>query len=538
MATTLGAGMACWPAPQQAVTPGRVLFAKGLAKGCTSAHLQAIFSTFGTVTDCQIARHRSGRSAGFAIVTFLRHEEAVAAMQAIDNLMFMGRRLSVKWFSPERALEGNTHNVDVLNFQALQQALQLSQLQPADLMAQLAQLLDTPSPPQQPQNPHVSAWLDNFVLAQRESPLAPPLNDIAPQQMPFDLLNLSTLSISDIQGPAAGAAPSSVMSSHPATPASMDVSDGAVFVTAGPNLADNKTCTMALAHSRLAKWCAAPGSARAQSSAPGSLADDASTDESASVHASDDSSIATTVQLAPVSCDGPSCCSAGSSPVAPMDATPAACCASATSTPAAPASGNTTSGGASEDPFRGHAPAPTAPGVPSSRPGVVSSDPGTMRRPSAPGFGPAPPVFPGAPALAPLRTAAATHNQIPRPVPRPNPVGPYNSCGGGAAAPADFQQALRLQQALADQARSMNAQQQYMDALAKLAAAREQVAAAASLLNGGSMQMSPTLASPHMQPALMGHMAPPAHPFMAQPPQDLNTLLLLQNAAAMNRPLY
>ncbi len=90
-------------------------------------------------------------------------------MQAVDNLMFMGRRLSVKWFSPERALEGNVGGVaDVLNMQALQQALQLSaHLQPADLMTQLAHMLEPtrPQPQQQPQNPHVAAWLDNFMMA-------------------------------------------------------------------------------------------------------------------------------------------------------------------------------------------------------------------------------------------------------------------------------------------------------------------------------------------------------------------------------------
>lgn len=91
-------------------------------------------------------------------------------MQAVDNLMFMGRRLSVKWFSPERALEGNVGGVaDVLNMQALQQALQLSaQLQPADFMTQLAQMLEPArphAPQQQQQNPHVAAWLDNFMMS-------------------------------------------------------------------------------------------------------------------------------------------------------------------------------------------------------------------------------------------------------------------------------------------------------------------------------------------------------------------------------------
>ncbi len=35
----------------------------------------------------QIARHRSGRSAGFAIVTFNTHDEAVSAMQALVGCM-------------------------------------------------------------------------------------------------------------------------------------------------------------------------------------------------------------------------------------------------------------------------------------------------------------------------------------------------------------------------------------------------------------------------------------------------------------------
>ncbi len=87
-------------------------------------------------------------------------------MQSMDNFFYMGRRLSVKWFSPERALEGTSPSVDVLNMQTLQHALQLSaQLQPSDLMA-LAQMLESPRiMPQQPQNQHVAAWLDNFMLA-------------------------------------------------------------------------------------------------------------------------------------------------------------------------------------------------------------------------------------------------------------------------------------------------------------------------------------------------------------------------------------
>lgn len=50
----------------------------------------------------QIARHRSGRSAGFAIVTFSTHEEASAAVRGMDSATFMGRPLSCRWYQQER----------------------------------------------------------------------------------------------------------------------------------------------------------------------------------------------------------------------------------------------------------------------------------------------------------------------------------------------------------------------------------------------------------------------------------------------------
>ncbi|GIL87164.1 hypothetical protein Vretifemale_15241 [Volvox reticuliferus] len=628
MASTLQGGVACWPAPSQSVTPGRALFAKGLAKGCTSAHLQSIFSAFGTVTDCQIARHRSGRSAGFAIVTFLRHEEAVAAMQAMDNFLYMGRRLSVKWFSPERALEGGSHSVDVLNMQTLQHALQLSaQLQPADLMAHLAQMLESPRiVPPQPQNPHVAAWLDNFMLAQqRDSPLAPALPDPTQQPSQLDLLNFSALSLTDLPPQNLSVPPGPGFGINPATPSSLDVPDGAVFVTASANAASNKAggaaatgnlsasanasananaSNLVLAHSRLAKWCAAPGpgSAGGRSSAAQSLADDASSDETASVHASDDSSVATTTAptLANGSCDAPSCSTEGSSPAGQHLVLSEAGVPMAASTTVIP----------------GSTPA-APPGTPSSACGVAAATPTTCMpgipepedvlrgrvyaAAAAAGF-PTAGVLPGVPPLPPLRTvtpagpAGVPHQQhhLPRGALAHQsraamPV--FSSCGGGGAAAAAaaaaaaspdacIQHALRLQQALAEQARTMNAQQQYVDALAKFAAAREQVMAAASLLNssgnGGmattGLQVPTALAAaaahshhPHMAAAAappptaagpmgayMSHMAAaPAvgvNPYLATPAAapagvpgpvpDLSTLLMFQNAASMSRPLY
>ncbi|MEW5300076.1 MAG: hypothetical protein WDW36_003033 [Sanguina aurantia] len=78
------------------------LFVKGLAKGATERHLHAIFSQFGVVDESQIARHRSGRSAGFAIVTFRHREDADVALSRVDNSLFLGRHLMVRWFQQER----------------------------------------------------------------------------------------------------------------------------------------------------------------------------------------------------------------------------------------------------------------------------------------------------------------------------------------------------------------------------------------------------------------------------------------------------
>lgn len=47
----------------------------------------------------QIARHRSGRSAGFAIVSYMTHEEAARAL-GLHNSFFQGRKLSVAWYTP------------------------------------------------------------------------------------------------------------------------------------------------------------------------------------------------------------------------------------------------------------------------------------------------------------------------------------------------------------------------------------------------------------------------------------------------------
>ncbi|PNH05407.1 hypothetical protein TSOC_008341 [Tetrabaena socialis] len=546
--------MACaaqWPAQsveQSVAAPSRALFAKGLAKGCTCHHLHAIFSTFGTVTDCQIARHRSGRSAGFAIVTFLRNEEATAAMQAVDNLMFMGRRLCVKWFSPERALEGVE-----LNMNALQQALQLSHLPPTDLMAQLATMLESPQQMQtQPQSAHVAAWLDNFSKNQ-DSPLALP----GAQQLPMGLLG--GLSLAAPHG-AIGMPPPSMPPQHrPA--AALPPPDGAVFITADRSSSGQHKANAPLAQSRLARWCAAPGSATTQSSVAHSLMDDAGS-ETASLHASDDSS--TMPNSATTTATGTTIANAAAA-FARLSYDASGDCGFVDGGAASPVAAAAPTAAEAAEEFRAHALAAAVAnsGMTSSRPGIFS-DPGSMyssRRPSGPGYHAAavcaaPPALAGAPTLPPIRTttvaAAAGANQ------RFTPQA-FASCGGGGAAPGPaLQQAMRLQQALAEQARTINtAQQQYMDALARLSAARDQVAAAATLLGGGAGAGGLQAPPPHMamvaqqqqhhhhhfaiqqqqqqQQAAMMAQYGGAHAHAAP---DYNTLLMLQTAAGFNRPMF
>ena len=59
----------------------------------------------------QIARHRSGRSAGFAIVTFTDFTHARAALQALDNATLFGRRLNVRWYQPDTDGPKNPNDV-------------------------------------------------------------------------------------------------------------------------------------------------------------------------------------------------------------------------------------------------------------------------------------------------------------------------------------------------------------------------------------------------------------------------------------------
>ena len=127
--------------------PSKAVFVKGLSKGTTALCMQNLFCRFGVVVDCQVsahastspstglhlhsqclcrdnttralyrylrslrlppfpisqlARHRSGRPAGFAIISFATPGEAFRALQATDGSFFNGRQISVRWYNAAR----------------------------------------------------------------------------------------------------------------------------------------------------------------------------------------------------------------------------------------------------------------------------------------------------------------------------------------------------------------------------------------------------------------------------------------------------
>uniref|UniRef100_A0A7S0YAM3 RRM domain-containing protein n=1 Tax=Polytomella parva TaxID=51329 RepID=A0A7S0YAM3_9CHLO len=136
----------------------RALFVKGLAKAATERHLLNVFAGFGPVVSCQIARHRSGRSAGFAIVTFAKAEDAVVAMETVENQIFLGRRMCIRWFQPNRVdSKSDEDNLCGLDASRL---LSMSQFMESD---QCSEQLDSQmnSNTQTLWSNTVSSWLNN-----------------------------------------------------------------------------------------------------------------------------------------------------------------------------------------------------------------------------------------------------------------------------------------------------------------------------------------------------------------------------------------
>ncbi|KAJ1457100.1 hypothetical protein M885DRAFT_438564, partial [Pelagophyceae sp. CCMP2097] len=72
------------------------LFIRGLGYEATETDLNAVFSRFGTMTDCHVAKDReTGSSRGFAFVTYTRPDEATHARAETDNTDIGSRTISV-----------------------------------------------------------------------------------------------------------------------------------------------------------------------------------------------------------------------------------------------------------------------------------------------------------------------------------------------------------------------------------------------------------------------------------------------------------
>ncbi|KAL5971653.1 putative RNA-binding protein 19 [Taenia solium] len=72
------------------------LFVRNLAYDCTEAELLELFSSFGTVSEIHLSFDRKlQRSRGFAFVTYLFPDEAVAAFNKLDKHKFKNRLLHI-----------------------------------------------------------------------------------------------------------------------------------------------------------------------------------------------------------------------------------------------------------------------------------------------------------------------------------------------------------------------------------------------------------------------------------------------------------
>lgn len=80
---------------------GKRLYVGNLSYGVDSAQLQELFSQYGVVSDSHVVRHRdTGRSRGFGFVTMDNDEEALAAIDALNEQEHDGRALRVNEARP------------------------------------------------------------------------------------------------------------------------------------------------------------------------------------------------------------------------------------------------------------------------------------------------------------------------------------------------------------------------------------------------------------------------------------------------------
>lgn len=87
------------------------LYVGNLSFQATSSDLDELFSEFGEVQSAQVVEDReTGRSRGFGFVEMTGEGDAQAAIDALHDQEFQGRRLTVNEARPREARAGGDHN--------------------------------------------------------------------------------------------------------------------------------------------------------------------------------------------------------------------------------------------------------------------------------------------------------------------------------------------------------------------------------------------------------------------------------------------
>lgn len=78
------------------------IYVSNLSFQVSDADLQELFSSYGTVSSAKVINdHASGRSRGFGFVEMPDREEALKAMDELNNSVFDGKEISVNEAKPK-----------------------------------------------------------------------------------------------------------------------------------------------------------------------------------------------------------------------------------------------------------------------------------------------------------------------------------------------------------------------------------------------------------------------------------------------------
>jgi len=84
--------------------PSSKLYVGNLNFSCVESDLRAEFEKFGQVEQCLLAVDRdTGRSRGFGFITYIKQEDASAALKAMKDSEFQGRTIQVEFARPRDA---------------------------------------------------------------------------------------------------------------------------------------------------------------------------------------------------------------------------------------------------------------------------------------------------------------------------------------------------------------------------------------------------------------------------------------------------